>query len=101
MLTLASLILVATAPAPQSSDTRTVAVTHHDLDLATPRGQAELDRRMKRAAANACPNPGYTDAATAHRIRACVATALQQAAPTRERLAAQAKPHPIAIAGTR
>ncbi len=101
MLTLAALILIAAAPAPQSADTRIVRVAHHDLDLSTARGRDELDRRMRRAAAVACPDPGYTDAATARRIRACVATALQQAAPTRERLVAQAKPRPIAIAGTR
>lgn len=101
MLTLASLILIAAAPAPQSADTRIVPVAHHDLDLSTPRGQAELDRRMRRAAAVACQTPSYTDVASAHRIRACVATALTQAAPTRERLVAQARPRPIAIAGTR
>lgn len=101
MLTLAPLILIAAAPAPQSAHTRTVPVAHHDLDLSTPRGQAELDRRMRRAAAIACQRPGFTDVASAHRIRACVATALKQAAPARERLVAQAKPRPIAIAGTR
>lgn len=101
MLTLASLILIAAAPGPQSSDTRTVSVAHQDLDLSTQRGRAELDRRTRRAAALACPNPGYTDVATAHRIRACVATALSQVEPRRARLLARAEARPITIAGRR
>ena len=36
------------------ADQRTVAVRHSDLDLATEDGLAELDRRIDRAAEQAC-----------------------------------------------
>ncbi len=60
VLSAAALILatsgVAIAPAvsAQNVETRTTGVTHTDLDLATPEGVAELDRRIDRAAKQVC-----------------------------------------------
>lgn len=46
----------ALTPAAMATDTeeRTVSVSHSDLDLTTEEGQAELDRRIDRAAEQAC-----------------------------------------------
>jgi UrcA family protein len=54
-LTLATAALTLAGPATaQQRDTRTTGVTYQDLDLATPDGQAELNRRIEYAARQVC-----------------------------------------------
>lgn len=60
VLSVAALMLatsgVALVPAvsAQNVETRTTGVTHTDLDLTTPEGVEELDRRIDRAAKQVC-----------------------------------------------
>lgn len=59
---------MALTPAMATTDTeeRTVAVSHSDLDLSTEEGMAELDRRIDRAAEQAC---GFGDQTLGTRAR--------------------------------
>lgn len=58
----------ALAPAALAADAeqRTVTVSHTDLDLTTEEGLAELDRRIDRAAEQAC---GFNDTTLGTRTR--------------------------------
>ena len=47
-------VLGAALATPALAETQTVGVRYADLDLATPAGQAELDRRIDRVARSIC-----------------------------------------------
>jgi UrcA family protein len=53
-LALAATGLALTPVAHAAEDYRTVGVTHTDLDLSSEEGKAELERRIDRAAKEAC-----------------------------------------------
>ena len=56
LLAIASLLVAYSAPASafQIDPSQTVFVPYTDLDLSTPSGRTELDRRVKRAVRHAC-----------------------------------------------
>jgi len=63
------------APAKADSDTRHVAVSYADLDIATPAGHAALMARVRQAAADICGQrpESLLDVAGNRRFNACVA----------------------------
>jgi UrcA family protein len=80
------LVLAATPALAELPEARTVTFTTSDIDLATPKGQKELNWRVARAVRNVCQTGDRT---TGSRImtaeaRACIAkarnSALQQVA---------------------
>jgi UrcA family protein len=64
----AAALALAAAPAPAQSD-RTVG--YGDLDLASARGQATLDTRVRGAVRQACGKPGSFDPIEWREIRRC------------------------------
>lgn len=64
--TLASLLAIGLAAAAIPAQAETAKVTFHDLDLATAKGQAQLERRVERAARVVC---GYDAQRTGTRLR--------------------------------
>ena len=52
--------------AAAQTEQRTTGVRYADIDLATPEGQAELDRRIERAARDAC---GMNESQVGSRVR--------------------------------
>lgn len=76
-------------PAPAMADTskRIAHVRVRDLNLASPGGVAELDRRIVRAATTACSVQGPTLQATVAE-RTCVQQALRSAYVQRDQLLA-------------
>jgi UrcA family protein len=61
-LTLAAIGLAGTAITPTIAagpETMTADVQYRDLNLATPEGQAQLDRRLEKAVRTVCQSRGY------------------------------------------
>ena len=82
-LTLVPALAFTAAPAraaDQPYELQQMAVSYHDLDLATAKGRARLEKRLNRAAATVCgtdyTNRWTTDGAAA---RACASSALAHA----------------------
>lgn len=61
-----------------------VAVRHADLNLRTPKGVARLDRRIWRAADEACGAVSTTDLVGMNRRSRCVVAAVAAAGPQRD-----------------
>src|SRR5690348_8798719 len=94
------LALVATAAsvpasAKQELDIRSATVSLADLDLASARGQAELDSRIIVAAREVCDESGFRSARASAEQRSCRIEAGQRAKSEAIRLAAKA------VAGSR
>lgn len=62
--------------AAQSASANQVSVQHADLDLSTPQGQAELDRRIDRAARKACTVSAPTGTMLKKLDKECYASAV-------------------------
>lgn len=65
-LTALALALSALTAVPAAAEQASLTITHRDLDLATPEGQAKLDRRIEEAARKIC---GLDDVRTGTRTR--------------------------------
>lgn len=63
--------------AAQSASAAGVAVQHADLDLSTPQGQQELDKRIDVAAKKACTVPAKVGTMLKRVDRECYASAVQ------------------------
>jgi len=83
------------ASAKQELDIRSATVSFADLDLASARGQAELDNRIVIAARQVCDESGFRSARASAEQRACRIEAGQRARSEAVRLAAKA------VAGSR
>ncbi|MEP5937702.1 MAG: UrcA family protein [Erythrobacter sp.] len=60
------LALITTPVMAEQNTTQSIAVEYRDLNLSTPEGQAKLDKRVDRAAAQVC---GLTGIRTGTRVR--------------------------------
>ncbi|HUQ13817.1 MAG TPA: UrcA family protein [Novosphingobium sp.] len=77
--------LIALSPVAQAADRQ---IKTSDLDLSSPKGQAELDKRVMRAARALCTGEVTGTRLAPKEDKECIARA---AASAREALAAQAK----------
>ena len=81
-LALASVSMAASAPAatamPDYRETSAV-VPYHDLDLSTPEGRAQLDRRVTTAARRLCSPAGPPTLAESRMTADCMASAKARA----------------------
>jgi UrcA family protein len=89
----AILATAASASPAQAADTvtNTTTVRYHDLDLATPAGEAALHQRIARAAKHVCwqaDGPTLDDQA---RFDACRTNAIASASPTLNAVIASAR----------
>lgn len=80
-LALIAALGLALPAAPALAQNEPVDIKYKDLDLATPEGQAKLDRRIDKAARKACgADQSRTGTRIAKRdVTACVAAAKRQA----------------------
>ncbi|MCS6986070.1 MAG: UrcA family protein [Sphingomonadaceae bacterium] len=90
-LALAALALVASPLAAEDIPLRSERVVLRDLDLSTPAGVAELDRRLARAASRACEKAGLKTVWDQRVERNCQARALAAVAARREAAIATAR----------
>jgi|SRR5688572_27396534 UrcA family protein len=73
-----------------------------DLDLASPNGQRELDRRIVRAARDVCGTASDADLVGKNDVRQCRVETIAAAASQREQLLAAARSgSPILVASAR
>jgi UrcA family protein len=89
LTTVAALIVAGFAAASASTsaraaDSRPIAVSYADLDLATAKGRAILDRRLLHAARAACGTPSPADLRGRIKLDACVAEVRAAASPRLE-----------------
>ncbi len=89
-MTLAALGLAGTAVTPtlaHETEKMTVQIAYEDLDLATPEGQAKLDRRLENAVRTVCRTQSHTGGSRILSLdaKACLAKAR---ADVREQVAA-------------
>ncbi|MEO9229948.1 MAG: UrcA family protein [Devosia sp.] len=76
----------------------TVAVRHTDLDLAVPSDVSRLDRRIMRAATEACGTPSTSDLVGMNHIGECVNASILATRRQRDQLVARSgQPMPIAV----
>ena len=61
IVTLFAVPIVALLAAPAAARERSIIVSYADLDLTTPAGAAELDRRIEAAAEKVCVKPHLLD----------------------------------------
>lgn len=82
-----------TATAAQASEPVTVSsiVRTADLDLASPEGKQELDKRIAMAAREVCGTASDVDLEGKNAVRACRNQTIAHAAAQRERLLAAAR----------
>lgn len=92
----AAACLAAPAFAQSAAPDLRVVVSYADLDLASPAGQARLDRRIRTAVALACGPVSDADPAGKNRVRECRRTAEAQVAGQRDRALAAAAPTHLA-----
>ena len=92
IIPLALVAIAASVPASakQELDVRTATVGFADLDLASARGQAEMNSRITIAARRVCDEPGLHSARASAEERACRQEAQARVAPTVTRLASAA-----------
>jgi len=64
-------VFVPNVAAAQEGGHAAVHVAYRDLDLRSPAGVKQLDRRIERAIAEVCPDSGETDLARKLAISAC------------------------------
>lgn len=78
------------APAAYAQTAQSLTVHHTDLRLDTGRGVAVLDRRIARAAREACGTVAAYDRSGREAIAACRAETVAQVTPQRDALVARA-----------
>ena len=98
---LATAAVIKAAPALSEPVTwqNVIIVRTSDLDLSTPGGRTELDRRLVNAAYEVCGTGSDVDLTGKHAARACRADVLAKARARSEQLAARAAP--IFVAASR
>lgn len=89
-LALAGSVAIA-APALARSPDNTTRIDYSDLDLATDAGAAELQARVRRAAAKVCGRADNRDLTALRETARCRAVALESARPQVQFALAQAR----------
>lgn len=82
---------VVAASAPAMAGVKTKSVEYHDLDLASPQGQARLQTRVKYAVKQVCGSPRAFSIAEKIDLARCEADAMANAMPKAERTIARYK----------
>lgn len=97
---LAIALLFASAPSFAGTPARpTARVQIADLDLGTPAGVKQFDRRLAAAARALCPHPNVLSLAERRDRLACARAAAQSAEQGRDRVLARVAARPVALAG--
>lgn len=104
MLAMAAIASAATIAPTVAAEPVTVTsiVRTADLDLASPVGQRELDKRIAKAAREVCGSASIVDLEGSNDVRACRKATIAEAAAQREQLLAAARSGPpILVASAR
>lgn len=95
---LATLLAFTATPALAEPVIATSTVQTADLDLASPRGQRALDRRLELAVREVCGTASDADIAGKNEVRRCRVETLAGLASERDQRIARASGEPIEVA---